>query len=135
MTLARGCEIKHRLMKHPLLLCMLCLAFVFSSCDKEEDTIALISVVDVEGEPVEQVLVRLFPEPSSSSAQEGNLIPDVEQFTDARGQATFDFSEYYEQGQAGFAVLNIEATKDTVFIEGIIKIDPEVVNEETLIFQ
>lgn len=118
----------------PKFLCILTV-FACISCDKEEDTIALVRVVDVEGVPVEQVLVKVFPEPSNTSAQEGNLIPEVEQFTDAAGEATFDFSEYYEQGQAGFAVLNIEATKDTVLIEGIIKVDPEVINEETLIFQ
>jgi len=74
-----------------LILGLLAVSLSWSSCDKEEDTIALIRIVD--------------------------------------------FSEYYEQGQAGFAVLNIEATSDTSIVEGIIKIDPETVNQETLILQ
>jgi hypothetical protein len=115
------------------LLAFLAISISFSSCDKEEDTIALIRIVDVDGVPQEEVLVRLYPEPTEIQTNE--LIDEVEQFTDAAGEAIFDFSEYYEQGQAGFAVLNIEAIRDTSIVEGIIKIDPEVVNEETLILQ
>jgi hypothetical protein len=106
-----------------------------TSCKKEEPTIALITVTTVDGVAVEQALVRLYPEPTAEGGTQGELIDDVEQFTNAAGQATFDFSEYYELGQAGFAVLNIEVTKDTLSAEGIIKIDPEVTNMETVIVQ
>ena len=116
-----------------LLIALASIALTWTSCDKEEDTIALIRIVDVDGMPQEQVLVRLFPEPTEIQTNE--LIEEVEQFTDAAGEAVFDFSEYYEQGQAGFAVLNIEASRDTALVEGIIKIDPETVNQETLILQ
>ncbi|NNC83508.1 MAG: hypothetical protein HKN79_08020 [Flavobacteriales bacterium] len=114
-------------------MAMAVIALTWTSCDKEEDTIALIRIVDVDGIPQEQVLVRLYPEPTE--VQTNELIDEVEQFTDASGEAVFDFSEYYEQGQAGFAVLNIEATLDTSMVEGIIKIEPETINEETLILQ
>ncbi len=116
-----------------ILLAFLAITLSWTSCKKEEDTIALIRVVDIDGVAIEQVLVSLFPEPSDP--QNNELIDEVEQLTDAGGEALFDFSEYYEQGQAGFAVLNILASKDTVAVEGIIKIDPETVNEKTLILQ
>ena len=103
------------------------------SCDKEEDTIAVVRIVAVTGVPIEGVNVRLYPEPSDVQANE--LILEVEQLTNAAGEAVFDFTENYEQGQAGFAVLNIEATQDTSAVEGIIKIDPEVTNEQVLVLQ
>lgn len=109
--------------------------FALASCKKEEPTIALITVTTVDGAAVEQALVRLYPEPTVEGGNQGELIDEVEQLTNAAGQATFDFSEYYELGQAGFAVLNIEVTKDTLSAEGIIKIDPEVTNMETVIVQ
>jgi hypothetical protein len=114
---------------------ILLVLFVFAACKKEKDTLALITVVNINGQAVENVKVRLYPEPSIEGANQGELIDEVEQFTDAAGQTVFDFSSYYELGQAGFAVLNIEATKDTLSAEGIIKIDPEVTNSETVIIQ
>ena len=109
--------------------------FIFTvlatSCKKEEDTIALVRILTSQGLPVEGVAVRLYAEPSD--VQTNELIEEVEQSTDAAGEAIFDFTDYYEQGQAGFAVLNIEAILDTNMVEGIIKIEPEVVSEKELI--
>lgn len=116
-----------------ILIALLAISMSWTSCKKDKETIALITVVDVDGVALEQVVVKLFPEPSTP--QNNELIDEVEQITDAGGQATFDFSEYYEDGQAGFAVLNILASKDTVAVDGIIKIDPETVNEKTVILQ
>ncbi len=129
---------KDRPMKYlsRLALLALCTMMAFSSCRKEEDTIALIKVIDVDGFAISDAFVRLYPEPTNSSGDNvGELIDDVEQITDAAGEALFDFTEFYEEGQAGFAVLSVEVYKDSLAVEGIIKIDPEVVNEETLILQ
>jgi len=116
---------------YSIFLALFLFTVVSTSCNKEEDTIALVRIITADGVPIEQVHVRLYPEPSDIQTNE--LIDEVEQFTDAGGEAIFDFTEYYEQGQAGFAVLNIEATLDTNVVEGIIKIDPEVVSEKVLI--
>ena len=109
--------------------------FLFSitstSCNKEEDTIALIRIMTSEGFPIEGANVRLYPEPSDIQTNE--LIDEFERTTDAGGEAIFDFTDFYEQGQAGFAVLNIEAILDTNMVEGIIKIEPEVVSVKELI--
>jgi hypothetical protein len=48
---------------------------------------------------------------------------------------TFDFSDFYEEGQAGFAVLDIEASKGSDEGEGIIKIEEKKVNEETVVIE
>ncbi len=45
---------------------------------------------------------------------------------------TFDFTEFYKKGQAGFAVLDIEAFKGGLNGEGIIKIEEETTSEETI---
>jgi len=104
-----------------------------TSCKDPEPTIALITVIDLESEGVENATVRLFAQPTSPT--QNDLIEDVVQVTDASGEALFDFSSQYEAGQAGFAVLNIEVIKDTFTVPGIIKIDPEMVNEQTIILQ
>jgi len=114
-----------------IILALLLFTVVSTSCNKEEDTIALVRIMTSEGFPVEGVYVRLYPEPSDIQTNE--LIEEVERTTDAAGEAIFDFTDYYEQGQAGFAVLNIEAILDTNTVEGIIKIEPEVVSEKELI--
>jgi len=114
---------------------ILLVLIVLSACKKEKDTLAVIKVVNVDGEPIAQASVRLYPEPTAEGANQGELIDELEQFTDAAGETVFDFSSYYELGQAGFAVLNIEAIKDSLSAEGIIKIDPEVTNSETVILQ
>ena len=106
---------------------------MFNSCDKEEETLVVITVKDIEGTPVQGALVRLFPEPSAEQPNE--LIGEVERTSDVAGEAIFDFSDYYEQGQAGLAVLNIEATKDTLAAQGIINIEPEQVNRQNIILQ
>ena len=55
--------------------------------------------------------------------------------TNAAGDAVFDFTEFYEAGQAGLFVLNIEVEKDSLSAESIIKVEPEITNEETVILQ
>jgi len=55
--------------------------------------------------------------------------------TKANGTVEFDYTGLYEQGQAGFAVLDILTFRDTMYAEGIIKILEEETNEETLIME
>ena len=55
--------------------------------------------------------------------------------TDASGKATFNFNDVYQLGQAGVAVLNIDATKDGKTGQGIIKVEQEETSEETVFIQ
>ncbi len=110
------------------LLVVLATGVLFAACNKEKPTIARITVVDENGTIVPLAYVRLFADPSIPLGDPTRL--DMEMYTDSRGVAEFDYSDLYKQGQAGFAVLDILATKDTLAGEGIIKILEEEENEE-----
>ena len=79
---------------------------LFWSCYKQEKTIAIITGLDNNtNSPLENVNVRLFYDNFN-----GTNVPiiDEEKTTLSNGSATFDFSDNYQDGQAGFAVLDIE---------------------------
>jgi hypothetical protein len=57
---------------------------------------------------------------------------DTTQVTNGTGLVTFDFTEFYKKGQAGFAVLDIEAYKGSLNGDGIIKIEEETTTEEII---
>lgn len=104
------------------------------SCRKESPTIARIQVVDTSGAPFPGAMVRLYPQPTIT--QHGAIIIDDTLFTDIDGYAIFDYSGHYNLGQAGFAVLDIEVKSgDTLYGEGIIKIEEEKTNDEKVIIQ
>jgi len=104
------------------------------SCRKEGDTVARIRVVDTSGAPFPGAMVRLYPTPTI--LQHGQIIIDDTLFTDVDGYCIFDYTNMYNLGQAGFAVLDIEVRSgDTLYGEGIIKIVEEVTSEETVIIQ
>jgi len=94
----------------------ICFVFLFS-CYKQEKTLAVITVLNNNtNDPISDASVRLFYDTSN-----GSSIPliDVQKITGADGSASFDFSDRYQDGQAGFAVLDVEV--DGVFM-GVINI-------------
>lgn len=106
-------------------------AIVFSGCKKDEDTIATVLVLDTDGRPVPGADVRLFGEPSEPCT-ECTIRFDTTQTTNGTGKVTFNFSDFYKAGQAGFAVLNIEVTKGSLEGSGIIKIEEQETTEESV---
>ena len=107
---------------------------IFSSCKKDEETIATVLILDVDGKPVPGAEVRLFGVPSEPC--NGCTVRFVTtQTSNGTGKVTFDFSDFYKSGQAGFAVLNIEAVKGSLFGSGIIKIEEQETNEESVIIE
>ena len=110
-------------------------AFGFNGCNEIEDTVAVIYVQNSLGAPVQGAEVRLFAVGSVNQTVIGELRFDTTQVTNAAGSVSFNFSEYYQQGQAGFAVLDIEATKGSLEGIGIIKIEEELTNEQTVIME
>ena len=58
-------------------------------------------------------------------------------YTDANGEVIFNFTDDFKLGQAGFAVLMLEANSEDELLhaEGIIKVEEEKINEETLVIQ
>ena len=94
----------------------LCFNLLFS-CYKQEKTLAIITVLDNNtNDPIAYDSVRLFYDTSN-----GSHVPliDVQKTTGFNGSASFDFSDRYQDGQAGFAVLDVEV--DGVFM-GVINI-------------
>lgn len=123
-----------RRMHNLFLLCFLVLTVI--SCRKEEDTVAIVNVVNILNEPQPNIIVHMFGESSGNNTGEVQEIAiDLEQVTDENGKATFDFTEQYELGQAGFAVLNLEVLVGDTVYESIIKVEPEETVEETIIVQ
>lgn len=111
------------------------LLIAFTSCKKEAPTLAKIYIQDTDGLPFANAEVRVYGEPTTSPHNE--MIMDYTLISDADGEVIFDFTNDFKLGQAGFAVLNIEvsSTDELMFGEGIIKIEEEKTNTETLIIQ
>lgn len=123
------------LIKRTLLFSALAILGVgFSSgCRKKKDTIAIIYVRDVANQLVGGAQVVLYGQ--STTNQPANVVLYDTTETNSAGEAKFNFNDVYQLGQAGVAVLNIEATKNGAQGEGIIKVEQEVTSEETVFIQ
>ena len=110
------------------------LAFGATACNKEKPTTVVITVKDAEGRLVPEAHVKLFANPAVPQKPD---LTRLLQEGDTKGNGTveFDYSGLYEQGLAGFAVLDILVEKDTLYAEGIIKVLEEETNEQTLILE
>ena len=123
------------------ILPLVILMFVFS-CKKTKDTTAKVKVVSESGLPIAGASIRLFgegtidPDPNQTV---GDILLDKTKQTDSKGEAFFDYTEYYKSGQSGFAILNVEIEKifpDSIStLEGIIKIEEETENTKTFILK
>lgn len=102
-----------------------------AGCNKVEPTKAIITVVMEDNTPVANAYVKLYANPTYPLGDPSRLLK--EGTTSSDGKVVFDYSDFYKQGQAGFAVLDIYASFDTLAAEGIIKILEEEDNEETVI--
>ena len=116
------------------------LTFSTNSCRKEKDTIGTVIVVNAAQEPVSGVTVRVYcPEGTcgNGALNEGMDRTDV---TNSSGKVTFNYTEQYQLGQAGFAVLDVEVritagNTNPADATGVIKIEEEKENEQTIICQ
>ena len=104
---------------------------VIPACNKPKSTKAIITVKKDDGTVVADAYVKLYANPQQPLADPHRL--DMEKHTDAAGKAEFDYSDFYKKGQSGFAVLDILCTSDTLVGEGIIKIEEEKTNEQTIV--
>ena len=106
---------------------LLVLLFISHSCYKPKSTIASITVLnDSNNSPVSGATVRLFyDDPTGINTS----IINEQNTTSDEGVANFDFSEYYKDGQAGFAVLDIEV--NNVFV-GVIQVEERATTEKTI---
>jgi hypothetical protein len=103
------------------------------SCRKKGDTIALITVRDTANMLVPGARVILFGTSTTDPIQ--TVVRKDTATTNSDGVATFNFNDVYQLGQAGVAVLDIEAEKDDLTGEGIIKIEQEEVSDAEVFIQ
>jgi hypothetical protein len=131
--------------KFTLALFVTILAFSFSSCRKEKDTIATVLIVDSSNNPKAGVFVRVYC-PDATCNKAGSTLGDNTNrtaTTGANGKITFNYTEDFQLGQAGFAVLDVAVYLTEIDMEkyqntqttGVIKIEEEVVNEQTIVCQ
>lgn len=106
---------------------------VSSGCRVKGDTIAIIHVKDIASQPVSGAQVVLYGK--STINQPANVVLYDTTETNSSGEAVFNFNDVYQLGQAGVAILNIKATYGTAVGEGIIKVEEEKTNEETVFVQ
>ena len=106
---------------------LLAILFISHSCYKPKSTIASITVLnDSNNSPVSGATVRLFYDDTTGI---NTSIINEQNTTSDEGVVNFDFSEYYKDGQAGFAVLDIEV--NNVFV-GVIQVEERATTEKTI---
>lgn len=120
------------------ILVAIVVAQTFTSCRKKKDTIAHIYVRDESDNPIENATVVLFGTPTGNPV--GTDFPGLVNLrdtvlTNSSGLAVFNLSDVYQSGQAGVAILDIEAFKLNRSGDGIIKIEPETISEQSVIIQ
>lgn len=107
--------------------------FSSSGCRKKKDTIAKIYVRDTSNALVVGAQVVLKGESTVTPSPPVVLFDTTT--TNGSGEAIFNFNDVYQLGQAGVAVLNIEAQKNGLTGQGIIKVEQETTSEETVFIQ
>jgi hypothetical protein len=124
-------KIKHYLL--PLTFIVITIAGM-TSCRKKGYTLANIYVRDESNAVVEGAMVVLYGTNTQNPPTSPVAVRDTS-FTNAAGLASFNYNDIYQLGQAGVAVLDIQAQLLNKIGQGIIKIEPEQVNEETVFIQ
>ena len=121
-------------MKKILLIALAATSLVsLSACRKKMDTVAHIYVKDENNASVSNAMVVLYGTNTQQTPQQVAVYDTA--YTNVNGLATFNYNELYQLGQAGVAVLDIKAQKGNKVGQGIIKIEAEKVNEETVYIQ
>jgi hypothetical protein len=104
--------------------------FLIASCRTKGDTLALVTVKDMNNQSVENATVRLY-----GSGTEGVVVLNKTASTNSNGEAAFNFNDVYQLGQAGVAIVDIEVTKSGETAQGIMKIEQETTSKETVFIQ
>lgn len=106
---------------------------VFNSCRTKGDTIARITVRDTANMLVPNARVILFGTSTTDPIQP--VVRRDTAFTNSSGVAVFNYNDIYQLGQAGFAVLDIIVRKEDMTGSGIIKVEEEKENTQTVFIQ
>ena len=120
-------------MKYIFLSFLVVGSLFMTSCRKKKDTIANIQVLGVNNQPVNQCMVVLYGENTTGLPQTVAVFDTS--YTNENGIATFNFNDIFQLVHSGVAVLSIKAQKGSEQGVGIIKIESERLNEETVFIQ
>ncbi|MDD2984151.1 MAG: hypothetical protein PHQ74_12265 [Crocinitomicaceae bacterium] len=107
--------------------------YMLSGCNKKKDTIAKVYVRDGAGLAVPGCQVVVFGKSTENKPANVNLFDTAQ--TNLAGEAIFNMNDVYKKGMAGVAILNIEAKKNGLKGEGIIKVEEEVTSKATVFIQ
>ena len=113
-------------------------AVAFMGCNKKLDTIAKIYVLDANNNVVSGASVKLMPQSTLPQGVPANIDEEhwpMETTTNTAGEATFNFNEIYQEGQAGVVVVDITVSNGSQIGKGVIKVDQETTSEETVYIQ
>ena len=113
---------------------VLAMGLGLGACNKEKATKAEITVLDTAGHAMAGAYVKLYANPVHPLQADFSRLTK-EGTTGSDGKVIFDYSEFYKRGQAGFAVLDILAKKDSLKGNGIIRIEEEQTTDETVVIQ
>ena len=113
---------------------LLVASFSLNSCYRKQDTIGKVHVVNASGNAVGGAIVRVYIDPTSVPNPDPNRI-DMTLTTNSSGTATFNFNDFYKDGQGGFAVLDINASQGTLLGTGVIQVEQRTTSEETIVIQ
>lgn len=109
---------------------LLMVGVVSVACRKKQETIAKIVVRDANSNPVAGARVIVYGQSTTNQASSVVLYDTTT--TNSAGEAIFNFDDVYQLGQAGVAVLNIDASKDGLVGYGIIKVEEETTTTEVV---
>lgn len=101
-----------------------------SACREQKQTLVLVKVLDQNNHLVSGATVKLYP--TGPFEQGATPVLYKEGTTDQDGRIWFNFDDVYQLGQAGVAVLTVEATKSDMNGYGIIKVEQETTNKESV---
>lgn len=108
------------------------------SCKKEDPTRVIVTIIDTAGKRVDSAFVLIYGRGTDSAQAELNRDKArfyEEMYTNSAGTVELDLTDYTKPGQAGFVVLDIEASKDSLKGVGIINVEEEKTNQQTVRIQ
>ena len=114
----------NKIIKSTFFLFLIVLTVV--SCYKKKDTIVIINVRD---NSTSQIVVGANVRLYYQAGNPDSTRIDVSATSNPQGQAVFNFNDYYQSGQAGFAVLDLIVNGTKV---SVVQIEEEVTTEETV---
>jgi len=114
---------------------LLILLFMEMGCKKKPDTYVFVYVEDVSGNRVQNASVSLRGQPSDSVYANKVTLHNLDGITDNDGKALFKFTEFYQQGPDGFAILSVNVALGTQVGTGLVKLLEAETSEVTVVIQ